>query len=392
MDRRRFLLTAAAGSAAAVLGACFPRPGVPDGRPRPSPTTRVTTPPTTVPRGDYGPLGAPDANGVSLPSGFTSRVVATTGQEVADTGYVWHGDPDGGATFPAGDGGWTYVSNAESWGVGGVSALEFAADGSIVAARRILDGTSLNCAGGATPWGTWLSCEEIDRGQVWECDPTGATNAFALPALGRFRHEAAVVDPAAQVVYLTEDESDGALYRFLPDAYPSLEAGTLQVLAPTEIDGPIAWVDVPDPLATTTPTRQQVACHVFDGGEGAYFHDGLWFTTKGDDRVWHIDAAESALTVVYDPTTADPASLGGVDNITVDERIGEVFVAEDGGNMEICVLLDDGGAQPFLRVESTGDSELTGPAFSPDGTRLYFSSQRNPGTTFEVTGPFHGSM
>ena len=90
--------------------------------------------------------------------------------------------------------------------------------------------------------------------------------------------------------------------------------------------------------------------------------------------------------MLYDESTSPTPVLNGVDNVTV-ARSGDVFVAEDGGNMELVLLSAEGDVAPFLRVSVTG-SELTGPAFSPDGRRLYFSSQRNPGRTYEVSGPF----
>ena len=70
-----------------------------------------------------GPLGEPDANGVRLPEGFTSRILATTGEVVAGTGYAWPVSPDGGAVFPQDDGGWVYTSNCEDPVVGGAAMI-----------------------------------------------------------------------------------------------------------------------------------------------------------------------------------------------------------------------------------------------------------------------------
>ena len=79
---------------------------------------RASLPPTAFDR--IGPLRDVDANGLRLPDGFTSRVIARSGDPVADTGYEWHLEPDGGAVFPTPDGGWIYVSNSESLaGAGG---------------------------------------------------------------------------------------------------------------------------------------------------------------------------------------------------------------------------------------------------------------------------------
>jgi len=93
----------------------------------------------------YGPLGAADANGLQLPPGFTSRIVATTGTTVPGTSHTWHPNPDGGATFAQPDGGWVYVSNDESSsGNGGVSMLRFDTAGQVIGAGTILAGTSRN--------------------------------------------------------------------------------------------------------------------------------------------------------------------------------------------------------------------------------------------------------
>lgn len=371
--------------------------------------------------GPYGALATtPDENGLLLPPGFTSRVVAVAGEPVGETDFAWPAFPDGAATFPTDDGGWILACNSEVTVVfaedaGGASAIRFDAEGAIADAYPILEGSSSNCAGGPTPWGTWLSCEEpLDlKGRLWECDPTGAEPAVAHEAMGLWRREAAAVDPIGKAVYMTEDDGIGLLYRYTPTAYPDLSEGLLEA-ATIDADGAVTWQEVPDPSAADEPTNLQVpGATRFDGGEGIWYHDGsIWFTSKGDDKVHRIDLADQRYSLVWD---GDPESLGtegavlsGVDNITVDPATGDLFVAEDGGNMEVVVISAEGEVAPFVRIPAGHDgSEITGPCLSPDRTRLYFSSQRAPtpkplsaiipgatadarigGVTYEVTGPF----
>ncbi|MBW1598637.1 DUF839 domain-containing protein [Streptomyces sp. JJ38] len=351
----------------------------------------------------YGPLQSADANGIRLPEGFTSRVVARSSQTVPGTGYTWHGAPDGGACFADGDG-WIYVSNAElSGGDGGVSALRFDADGTVTDAYRILSGTNRNCAGGPTPWNTWLSCEETAYGYVFETDPYGVRAPERRDAMGRFQHEAAACDPDRQVIYLTEDEGDGCFYRFRPAVWSDLsQGGTLEVLvAGGGTSGSASWQEVPNPTPRPgqTETRHQVSgAKHFDGGEGAYYADGAcWFTTKGDNRVWRFNTADDTYELAYDNDLVDgPAPLTGVDNITGSVS-GDLFVAEDGGNMQINIITPGEVVAPFLEIDGQSSSEITGPWFNPAGDRLYFSSQRGTsgsssgGITYEVTGPFRSS-
>lgn len=434
MDRRRFLKHATAGGAALGFGpgfwhAAFAAPAEPG-------------------PGPYGPIGPSNLSDVLLPDGFTARVIAVGGVPVGalhggDIPFVWPALPDGAACYPTDDGGWILACNSEvprdevlrtALGLpidvttGGASSIRFAADGTVVDAYSILTGTDGNCAGGPTPWRTWLSCEEpqiaprvtgeFARGAVWECDPYEESQGTELPAMGIFKHEAVAIDPVNEHAFLTEDETDGNFYRFVPDSYPDLSAGTLQTAIVAD-DGTVTWVDVPDPSAATTRTAHQVeGATTFDGGEGIWYDSGFaYFTTKNDHVVWVHDIAAQTITKLYDAadhaeTPLGPAEPDGtsVDNICVSSS-GDVFVAEDGGNLEIVIIsADEREVAPIMRLESDAhaDSEICGPCFSPDGTRLYFSSQRgNPapagvedptgqapifgngfGVTYEVTGPF----
>ncbi|MEM7682945.1 MAG: alkaline phosphatase PhoX [Planctomycetota bacterium] len=229
----------------------------------------------------YGPIVSDPKGVLDLPAGFTYRVLARMGDEL-DDGLLFGGVPDGAASFAGPDGLTVLIVNHElepDWfrgspfgrsnerldqvpadrlydagtgrspSLGGTTTLHYdTRTGKVVKRFASLLGTDRNCAGGPTPWGSWISCEETvrkagqdgaqkDHGYCFEV-PASATGPVApvpLKAMGRFTHEAVAVDPASGAVYLTEDLHDGCFYRFLPDVPGQLaQGGRLQALALVE--------------------------------------------------------------------------------------------------------------------------------------------------------------
>jgi hypothetical protein len=350
--------------------------------------------PATPGPGPYGPpVGSPNEFGLILPQGFSSRLVAKGAAPVVGTAYDFPLFPDGAATYPLSDGGWILAVNSEVPGGGGASGIRFGPDGAIRAAYRILGGTSTNCAGGKTPWGTWMSCEEVDDGHVWECDPAGEKPAVELPAMGTFKHEAIAVDPVGKRVYLSEDQGDGGFYRFTPANYPDCSSGVLDI-AFVDANGVVRWNRVPDPSAATEPTRKQTGMTEFKRGEGMWFDSGIvYLATTSDNKIHAYDPLTETVEVVYDQKAGD-GPLNGVDNVTAAPS-GDIYVCEDNGTnqLDIGILTPEGEVARFLTATGPPheQSELTGCCFDPSGKRMYVSSQRSlggPGALFEITGPF----
>lgn len=470
IQRRKVLQALFYGAGAAALSACggssssarsaaaaltpeptdSPLPPAPTG---PEPLA-AELPLTPGPLADIGPLAESEVPGILIPEGFSIRPVARhlenpmTGlpDPLGLGGYNWHSFPDGGAVFPVEeDGGWVYVSNSEVPINGGVGALRFDADGRLMRAYSILRNTRTNCAGGPTPWGTWLSCEEVSDGLVYECHPLGTpSQAQVRPALGVFRHEAAAVDWKTRTVYLTEDRGDGRFYRFRSAGLVSsmtgkpsldLDNGELEVL---EVDGfengayqedatqarrvnRVKWVPVIDPHRPQETVRREIEHNTGAGAPGTRFRggEGLWiqelppsaqppvlgadhplravvfFACKGDNRVLALDVDNDLLEVVFDNEQligAGEDAFDDVDNLVVSPA-GDVIVAEDGDMMRLMVMIPNQPAKILLQILG-GGSELTGPAFTADGSRLYFSDQRGmaglgsrTGVTYELTIP-----
>jgi secreted PhoX family phosphatase len=404
----------------------------------------------------YGPLQPDPVGLLDLPSGFSYEIVTQAGRPLAgQASGVVPGRPDGTASFAGPKGSVYLVNNHEqstgaafpavaapeltydSGAQGGTTTLRVDDHNDLISEYVSLAGTYNNCAGGATPWGTWLTCEETevrangttllrDHGFVFEVSPTDPSanqTPTPLTALGRFAHEAVVVDPIRGHLYLTEDASNpnGLLYRFTPTTLPNalhtlrngglLEAmwspgnPDLSVFSQLGTTLPVQWKAVPDPLAAATSTRKQFAGDItrsrkFEGmwwgNDRAYIVCSFARLSDGsaaqhDGQVWSYSPAASTLTLeAYFPVNPDPSGStadqpDGPDNITVNPW-GGLVIAEDGEGTQHLVSIVDGA--PFLLARNAvSGSEFTGVNFSPDRKTL-FANIQDEGYVFAITGPF----
>lgn len=430
--RRPFLTATGSAFAALLASGCIARQGSLAGSDAASP---------------YGALQADPAGLLDLPAGFSYRVISRLGQAMSDGGTV-PDRADGMGCFDLGAGRLALVRNHElraQDNAGGALSTGYdrTSDGTILPggtttlvldARtlaierefRSLAGTIRNCAGGVTPWGTWLTCEEDvtragdgvvrDHGWVFEVPAaaTGPVDAVPLKALGRFNHEAACVDPASGIVYLTEDRDDSLLYRFLPTTRGHLSnGGRLQALvalgvadsrngaAPAMEPGqwtPASWIDLDDVASPRDDLRQRGAAlgaTVFARGEGIHMGDGELFfccTSGGAAGLGQIfrlvpgSGRQDALQLFFESTSADQFNYG--DNLTVAPN-GHLIVCEDQYtdvvDNHLRGVTPNGRAYPLARLKR--QTELAGACWSPDGSTLFVNAY-SPAMTLAVSGPW----
>lgn len=461
MDRRDFLLKAGLAGGGALLAAPSLRGLVARGwlGARTGDDAGAWTGLRAGPgEGGYGQL-RPKGPELALPDGFEYVAFGEEGSRMAD-GLPTPRAHDGMAAFPRPGDGVRLIRNHEDrsgpgeaprtgpadvaydpLAPGGCTALDVeigpSGDPRLVEDRLVLNGTIVNCAGGPTPWGSWLTCEETTEGRRdgWErehgyvfevpADASGPVAGRPLRALGRFVHEAVAVDPRTSVLYLTEDEDRAGFYRFLPKTPGWLaEGGRLQMLA---VDGdprydasrgqevgrelPVRWVDVPEP---DPPGADENPAAVLEQGleaggarftrlEGCWHGDGsIYFhATDGGDaglgQVWQYEPGPSredggVLRLVFESPSEDV--LDSPDNITVSPR-GGLVLCEDCRGPYVRGLTREGRIFDVAR-NLVNEREFAGACFSPDGRTLFVNIQGDtsvggpghPGMTFAIRGPW----
>ncbi len=424
----------------------------------------------------YGPL-RPDPNGLfDLPEGFSYTVVSQGG-ETMDDGLLVPGQFDGMGCFALSGTQVALVRNHElkgssrshrNWGPGGyrqerlgrvdaskaydtykngqvlpggtTTVIYDLKTGETVRQFMSLAGTSTNCCGGMTPWGSWLTCEETEEkpsnadvmkehGYIFEvpANAEGLVQAVPLKAMGRFDHEAVCVDPRTGILYQTEDQGDGLFYRFIPTTPGRLvDGGRLQAMVVRGAPGAdtanhdgsrfwsvgdwkeVDWIDLDDVESPEGDLRKRGhadGAALVARGEGIHWGDNelyltatsggpiergqiLRYVPSPDEGQAGERARPGRIQLFVESTDEKAMNMG--DNLTV-APWGHLIVCEDNYSAAIRNHLKgvtpDGKLYTLGRNVFQGNSELCGCVFSPDGQVLFVNIQY-PGVTLAITGPW----
>ena len=387
----------------------------PTATPSDSPSTGPTEPPVQV-TFNPGQLTVAE-NGLLLSTGLTAKVVARTGQAVPTiTGpsvALFHAAPDFGATYATtttdsssnnnNDDGWIYVSNSEVRGdvrgQGGVGAIEFDSTGRVTKYKMVLTQTTGNCGGGRTPWGAWISCEEIGGGRNWQVDPTGVRPARPITlgndtggAFESFAYD--VRNLQEPYFYVTEDATQGAMQRFTP-SNPDWDDPWNMLYGPGVTDYlilyPIAYGADGYPVrgvfswTTSRGAAKENAARFYPNSEGIDVSENeLFFVAKRlktmfilnlDDLTYTNQTTKSGL---FDGTPDQLQRIIGHDTKEM------LYFTEEGGR-DAGVHCRNELGHFFTLFEATDyEDETTGLAFSPDGRHLYVAYQ-DTGILFDIT-------